>query len=457
GKVELNYKTDLKRLVDKDYNHPCVVMYSTGNEVAETAQKKGIELCGNLTKYLNEIDGTRPVTCGINIFFNFLSSMGFGVYSDKKAEQAAKDVKKKKPVGSEFFNVLAGLLGANFMKFGATLYPCDLKTKDAFAAMDVAGYNYGIFRYKSDLKKYPKRYILGSETFCSDSYKFWEMAKQHPRIIGDFVWAGMDYLGEVGIGAWEYEDYASRMDQGNGWVSAGSGRIDLTGKPLCEMRYTQVAFELEKIGIGVIPVNNYKNKHSNSAWKMTNAIESWSFDGCEGMKTKVEVYARASVVKLFLNNKCIGSKKPKNDCKVVFEVTYQNGELKAISYDLNGKEIANQTLKTASKETMLQIEPEQGNTLREHELCYARLKFTDSKGIVKPLLKEEIKIEVTGGKLIGLGSACPYYTKNYLGNVCDTYYGEAMAIIQPYKNEKMVIQGYSKLGNATKEIEIISG
>ena len=60
------------------------------------------------------------------------------------------------------------------------------------------GYNYGIKRYRHDLKKYPNRIILGSETFCADAYKFIEMAKEEPRIIGDFVWAGMDYLGEVG-------------------------------------------------------------------------------------------------------------------------------------------------------------------------------------------------------------------------------------------------------------------
>lgn len=72
------------------------------------------------------------------------------------------------------------------------------------------------------------------------------MAKEEPRIIGDFVWAGMDYLGEVGIGSWEYKEYAKRFDNGPGWVSAGSGRIDLTGKPLAELTYTKVAFGLEK-------------------------------------------------------------------------------------------------------------------------------------------------------------------------------------------------------------------
>ena len=77
-----NYRKDLKDMVDKDYNHPSVIMYSTGNEVSETAQKKGIALTKSLTDRLHELDSTRPVSCGINIFFNFLSSMGFGVYSD---------------------------------------------------------------------------------------------------------------------------------------------------------------------------------------------------------------------------------------------------------------------------------------------------------------------------------------------------------------------------------------
>ena len=62
------WKQDLKDMVEKDYNHPSVIMYSTGNEVSETAQKKGIKLTSMMTEYLHSLDDTRPVTCGINIF-----------------------------------------------------------------------------------------------------------------------------------------------------------------------------------------------------------------------------------------------------------------------------------------------------------------------------------------------------------------------------------------------------
>lgn len=448
-----NYRQDLETIIKKDYNHPSVIMYSTGNEVSETAQKKGIRFCKTLTGILHELDGTRPVTCGVNIFFNFLSSMGFGVYSDKKADQAAENAKKKKAVGSEFFNTIAGVFGAGFMKTGATLYPCDLKTRDAFANMDVAGYNYGIKRYRHDLKKYPSRLILGSETFCSDASIFWKMAKKEPRLIGDFVWAGMDYLGEVGIGAWEYKDYAPDFDHGCGWVSAGAGRIDLTGKPLPEMSYTKVAFEQEKIGIGVVPVNHTKDRHSSSAWKMSNAVESWSWNGCDGVDAAVEVYARGAFAELFINGKKVGKKHLNSSCRVTFYTKYQRGKLKAVAYDKQGQVIARKEIHTAGQETILSMIPEQKTINRENDLCYVRLKYTDRNGIVKPLVKGEIRLKVEGGDLLGFGSACPYYEKSYLTDRADTYFGEALAVIRPHiDTETIVISGMSPYGDARTEV-----
>lgn len=436
------WKQDMLDMVEKDYNHPCVIMYSTGNEVSETAQPKGIALTKAMTDYLHELDGARPVTCGVNIFFNFLSSVGFGVYSDDKAKKeaekaekaraAGKKAKKASAVGSEFFNNLAGLLGDEFMKRGATLPFCDWKTRDAFANMDIAGYNYGIYRYPHDLKKYPDRLILGSETFCNDAYRFWEQAKREPRLVGDFVWAGMDYLGEVGIGSWEYKDYAPRFDNGCGWISAGSGRLDLTGKPLGEALYTRVAFELEPgPRIAVCPVNHTTDPHSPSAWKMSNAMESWAWEGCDGKPADVEVYARAASVALFVNDVQVGKKELKNDCIARFRCTYRHGKIEAVSYDAGGKEIGRNTLRSAGKETCLRALPEQP-AVAPGGLSYVRLKYTDGAGLTKPLCRGQLKVEVTGGKLLGLGSACPYYETDmsYLDDVCDTYFGEALAVVQ---------------------------
>lgn len=440
---------DLTDMVEKDYNHPCVVLYSTGNEVSETAQKRGIALTKEMTDFLHGLDDSRPVTCGVNIFFNFLSSIGFGVYSDEKAKKEAERAEKakqrgekaakKKAVGSQFFNNLAGLLGDEFMKRGATLHGCDVKTRDAFANMDIAGYNYGIYRYKRDLKKYPQRLILGSETFCNDAYKFRELAKQEPRLVGDFVWAGMDYLGEVMVGSWEYADYAETFDGGPGWVSAGSGRIDLTGKPLGEALYTRVALEADNGPyIAVCPVNHTGDRHSPSAWKMTNAMPSWSWTGCEGRKANVEVYARAARVELVLNGHTVGSKTLKNDCLARFSILYESGTLEAVSYDAADHEIGRCKLQSAGGTTRLTLDAEEPAAQTGH-LCYVRLRYTDENGITKPLARGNIQVQVRGGTLVGLGSACPFNKHSYLDSETDTYYGEALAIVRMGDGDAMTI------------------
>lgn len=440
---------DLTDMVEKDYNHPCVVLYSTGNEVSETAQKRGIALTKEMTDFLHELDDSRPVTCGVNIFFNFLSSIGFGVYSDEKAKKEAERAEKakqrgekaakKKAVGSQFFNNLAGLLGDEFMKRGATLHGCDVKTRDAFANMDIAGYNYGIYRYKHDLKKYPQRLILGSETFCNDAYKFRELAKQQPRLVGDFVWAGMDYLGEVMVGSWEYADYAETFDGGPGWVSAGSGRIDLTGKPLGEALYTRVALEADNGPyIAVCPVNHTGDRHSPSAWKMTNAMPSWSWTGCEERKANVEVYARAARVELVLNGHTVGSKTLKNDCLARFSIPYESGTLEAVSYDAADHEMGRCKLQSAGGTTRLTLDAEEPAVKPGH-LCYIRLRYTDENGITKPLARGSIQVQVRGGTLVGLGSACPFNKHSYLDSETDTYYGEALAIVRMGDGDAMTI------------------
>ncbi|WEV42021.1 DUF4982 domain-containing protein [Bifidobacterium sp. ESL0682] len=489
-----NWRNDLKGMVLKDRNHPSVVMYSIGNEVSETAEKKGIELTRSMVGLLHTLDPSRPVTCGINIFFNFLSSIGFGVYSDDKARKEAKLASsertlersrkgqnnsaivpgacmssrpedetakpKHRAVGSEFFNNLAGIMGSGFMKTGATLHACDVKTRDAFAQLDIAGYNYGIKRYQKDLRRYPHRLILGSETFCSDAYQFRELAKQNPRLIGDFVWAGMDYMGETGVGAWEYEDYAPE-ENGFGWLTAGSGRLDLTGRVTGEALYTRVALEKSQGPyLAVRPVNHTGDKHSPSAWKMTDAMPSWSWESCEGHKANVEVYARAVSAALLLNGREIGRKPLHGNCLARFSCNYEPGILEAISFDEDGKEIGRCALTSAQGPTQLtaSLEPQDGfeesqsdsadataqqhrqetedrrahnrNTCRSGHLAYVRVRYTDANGITKPLERGTLRATVSAGRLVAFGSAAPYNPGSFVIGRTDTYYGEALAIIE---------------------------
>lgn len=315
------------------------------------------------------------------------------------------------------------------MKVGASLPMCDWKTRDAYANMDVAGYNYGILRYRHDLKKYPNRLILGSETFCNDAYKFYELAKQEKRIVGDFVWAGMDYMGEAGIGTWEYPDHAPMETEDPGWLTAGSGRLNILGFPNGEAAYTSVALERE-MGprIAVRPVYQ-TGKHTPSAWKMTDAMESWGWPGCEGKTARIEVYARAASVELRLNGKKIGRKDLKNDCVAHFSVPYAPGVLEAVSYDTSGRELGREALRSPDKTTKLTVTPER-DSAKPEGLCFLRLRYTDERGVWKPMEKHRLTAAVENGELLGFGNGCSYNPDGYWTDESNTYYGEALAVVR---------------------------
>ena len=424
---------DLKAMIEKDYNHPSVVMYSIGNEVSETAGKAGIRWTGKLAGYVRELDGSRPVTCGINLFFNYLSSLGLGVYSEKKAKKEENQAGKRKTVGSQFFNTMAGLLGQEFMKRGAMLPGCDRKTREAYACLDIAGYNYGVYRYGKDLRKYPDRLILGSETFCKDLWRFPELAEKHPRIVGDFVWSGIDYLGEVGLGAWEYPEYAP-VPQGPGWVSSGCGRIDLTGNLLGEAYYAGIALGTgQGPKIAVRPVYPGHEKHSPSAWKLSDALATWNWRGCDGVKTTVEVYARGKQVVLKLDDRVVGKKGVPPNCIVRFPVTWQPGVLTAFVLDEQENVAGSCRLQSLGRETRLAVLPEI-ETAVPGEVCYIRLRYTDEYGDVLPRQRGMIRLTVEGGELLGLGSGCPYNPIGFTTDQTDTYYGEALAAVRAGRN-----------------------
>lgn len=424
--VKEYYERDIKDMIDKDYNHPSVIMYSLGNEVSETSNKEGAKFFASMQQVVHDND-YRPVTTGVNICFNFMNSLGMGFYSDEKAE---KNPQKK--VGSEFYNDLAGKLSAPLMKQVARLPGVDKATRDSFAEMDIAGYNYGIERYKKDCKKYPDRVILGSETFCSDAYRFYNIAKNNNQIIGDFVWAGMDYLGEVGVGSWEYKEYAKDFSHTVGWTTAGSGRVDLIGNELGEALYTKVA--LDRVNgplIAVWPVNHTGEKHSPSAWKFTNAMPSYSFNGLDGNKCRVEVYTKAYKIELYINDQLVATnKRNKKTCRVVFNTIYQTGVIKAVEINKDGSKGNSSYLKSASDETRLTLLPEVKEA-KVGDIVYIKIRYTDDQGIVKPLEHHQVKVKsLEGGKLLALGCAAPFNETLYNNDFTDTYYGQALAIIK---------------------------
>ena len=192
------------------------------------------------------------------------------------------------------------------------------------------------------------------------------------------------------------------------------------------------AFSLEREAgpyIAVVPVNHTNERHSPSAWKFSNALPTWSWNGLNGEPAKVEVYARAAAVELYVNGKKVGRKKFRKNCRFDFKTKYYDGEVTAVAYNGEGKEIGRHTLRTAGDETVLTVLPEKERA-KPGEVCFVRLRFTDKAGAVKPLAHRPVSVSVEGGELLALGCACPFNLRGYTGTETDTYYGEAMAVVR---------------------------
>ncbi len=424
-----DWKQDITAMVESSRNHPCVIMYSHGNEVSETATKRGVQVCRELTDFIHGLDPTRLVTAGVNVLLNVYANIGMGVYKDKgdyKPEPLPrKGGYKEKKTGSAFFNAMAQKLGPLmfFMSKGAK---GDKACMGAANGLDVLGLNYASSRYDEDVRKYPNRLMVGSETMVADLPYNWERVKKYPQVLGDFVWSAWDYLGEACIGDWTYHSYKGLP------LLAGQGMIDITGKPLASMYFMQIVWGLRKKPfIGVRPVNHAKESPSTGAWQFTNAIDSWSWQGYEGTKATVEVYADAAAVRLKLNGMEIATK-PVKKYKAYFKLPYQPGTLTAEALDYKGDVISNHSLTTAGTETVLTVRHEK-TVLRANnqDLCYLSIEFTDGKGNLKPYIEQRVEITVDGAvTLAGFGSALCKTDEVFDKNYHNSYRGRTLAVLR---------------------------
>ena len=424
------YQDDLRAMVEKDYNHPCVVMYSVGNEVTETASEQGIRLCGEMRDLLHSLDPSRPVTCGINVLLDVYVKKGMGVYKDSGAYERKPLPEgcgyKEKKSGSAFFNYWACKLGGLmfFMSKGKT---AEKVVADIAPSLDIVGLNYASSRYDIDAVKYPDRMMVGSETMAGDLPYNWARVKKYPQLIGDFVWAAWDYLGEACIGDWTYYSYKGLP------LLAGQGMVDITGNPLAQMAFLQVVWGMRKQPyLAVRPVNHSGERPKTGAWQFTNAIASWNWQGFEGKKTIAEVYSCAYAVRLFLNGKKLGERRVKN-CKALFSVRYRPGTLTAVAIDERGKELSRTMLITGGRETFLRVKADKTVLCANgKDLCFAEIEFVDKSGNIKPYIEQPIEIKALGNAAVlqGFGSALCKTDEVFSSLSHNAYRGRALAVFR---------------------------
>ena len=194
----------IHHMVDKDYNHPSVVIYSVGNEIQEAGTKQGSWINRSLCNRFHELDATRFTTNALN----GLNCAGkrLKVIMKEVIEKFGMDTQGNGSGGgsnalNSFMSLMSGEKGEFFAK-----HPLVTEALEECAqSCDITGLNYLSGRYELEHELHPGKMVLGTETYPADIENLWEKVTKYPHVIGDFTWTGYDYIGEAGVGIFHYD------------------------------------------------------------------------------------------------------------------------------------------------------------------------------------------------------------------------------------------------------------
>lgn len=424
---EEEWQKDCGALIHKDFSHPSVILYSIGNEIQELATEDGHRINAMLADFFRSADPSRPVTNAINTLVAFAGTSAAtkqGSLTDTVDPYAVTG--KKSLSGSQVFNKLMTVIPF-LMNHALRPKMAEKKIGPVMEKLDAIGFNYAESLYEPLHKQNPDRILFGSETFPKGMAKRWEDVEKYPFVIGDFCWTAVDYLGEVGVGVPEYGTSTASFNEPFPYISGGCGTIDLLGDIGADACHAAAAWKTAKEPvIAVRPVQHAGEKYALGPWRGTDALFSWSFDGCEGKEAEIEVYSNAASVELFQDGVSLGKQKPEH-CVACFKAPYRAGTLKAVAYDMANRKTGEATLTSANKETRLAARAEKTALQANGEdMTFVRLTLEDDNGILKMLEDTRVTVEVSGAAdLLALGSANSYQEDSYLGKSILTYYGVA--------------------------------
>ena len=418
--IDSCYREDIHAMVMRDRNHPSIISWSLGNEVIERKELRVVHTARLLKKAVLEIDDTRPITEALCAW-------------DRDWE-----------IYDPHFDVL-----------------------------DVAGYNYMIFKHASDHQRNPKRVMWQTESYPRDAFRNWATVNDHPYVVGDMVWTGLDYLGESGIGRYYYEGERPGESFAEGgqpdWHGAYCGDVDITGwrKPISH--YREMLWDVKGqwskangLYMAVKEPNGYRGNIKETMWSVWPTWESWNWTGStdykgeavpswEGKPIDVEVYTKAPEVKLYLNDKLVGTKQVNRETqfKAVFNIPYEVGVLRA---EADGKSV---TLATAGEPARLRLTADR-NVIAAggQDLAYITVEVVDKDGRVCPDAAIPCEAVVKGqGQLMAFASADLKDREPKTSSRVTTWKGRALLVVRSSKTKgKAQINIKSSLPTATLTI-----
>ena len=378
--IDSCFRQDIRAMVLRDRNHPSVISWSIGNEVIERKDIRVVYTARQMKKAILEYDTTHPVTEALCAWDD-----DWEIY-DPHAE-----------------------------------------------VLNVAGYNYMLFKHASDHERDPKRIIWQTESYPRDAFKNWAVVNDFPYVVGDIVWTGLDSLGESAIGRYYYEGEKPGEHWFDGgfpeWHGAYCGDVDITGwrKPISY--YREMLWNKDtSLYMAVKEPNGYHGEIHTTMWSVWPTWESWTWPGWEGKPVEVEVYTRQPEVKLYLDDQHIGTKQVSRETefKAVFSVPYKAGTLRA---EAVGKNV---TLKTAGEPARLRLIPDRTVMAADGQsLTFVTIEVVDKDGIPVPEAVIFCEAVVKGaGTLLAFASADLKDTEPYTSPRVKTWKGRALLVIR---------------------------
>lgn len=375
---------DLRDMVLRDRNHPSIIFWSIGNEIDYPNDP-----------YSNPIlnTGRNPQIYGKGYLPDHPPASEITGIA-KRLVSVVKSVDTTRPVTA----ALAGVIMSNEVG-----YP---------EALDVVGYNYQEYRYAEDHKKYPNRIMYGSEN--SMQAQAWAAVDTNEYISGQFLWTGIDYMGEAG--KWPQR-------------SSGAGLIDLAGFKKPEYFFRQSLWAGKPmVFIGATPISG---KEEEGIWSHRRVQHNWNWPA--DSKMRIECFTNCDEAELFINGRSQGKQSKAGAASKIphWDVDFQPGDVLVKGYK-NGKTVAADNITTAGDASALAAHADQVIFKPGYEgLSQVEIKITDSNGNQVYAAKNEIQVSVDGAaRLIGLESGSTSSHESYQANTREALNGQLLAYIQ---------------------------
>ena len=411
------WQRDVDAMVNRDRNHPSIILWGIGNEIPEVYAPEGSSIARKLAARVHFLDPSRPLT------------------------QAFP---------------------------GATFGP---NPDAAISQVDIAGYNYNLAQnLYEDHRRVPGRMMMTTESFPADAFEQWELAHDHPYIIGEFVWTAMDYLGESGIGAWSYgtakqasqisamtsylRKYMatfgadgkspiasfqngqppSPLSPGFPWHAAYCGDLDLTGFRKPSSYYRDILWNGGDRVFTTVRLPDIEDKKILAAgWAVYPSLPSWTWPGADGKPMTVEVYSGVERVRLYLNDKFIAEKLTGRDQQFMaeFEIPYAPGTLKVKGLRAN-RVVAEDTLQTVGAPVHLKISADR-TVLNAggQDLAFITVEAVDEKGRLQINDNQKVHFLVSGaGTIAAVGNGDGQTQDSYSGDTFPLFNGRALVVLR---------------------------